>query len=1712
MSSLLNPFIIGAEALGIAKHWRILINENVSGNVTGILELEMYDAVDGSNVCIGGTATASSENSEAGGPYTAAEGFDNLLIERSGENDAWASTNTSPPHWLAYEFASDKEIVGIGITPRAFAGATTGQSPKDFHIQASADGSSWSTVWSETNVAWESGKFQRFYKPELTPVGDVGTHAYWRLAIMMSEGNSAVSVGELELRTTVGGSDVANGGTPTSRTVFSSPTYDADKAFDNNSSTLWSAQYASDWLRYQFVSPVKIVQISVRARTDGFANTSPRDFNIQYSDDGTNWTTFWGVVGQTGWAVGESRVFTNPFISATAPSQFDIDYWSVINAGTGGTITITITTLPYDGGSTITDLEYQLGDPYFEDVKLLASFDGVDGSASNTVEDSNSAHTLFFSGNAQLDTAQSKFGGASLLTDGTNDYIYVGPHTDWDFGTDDFTIEMWVRANALANDGLIARALAGADSNAARWVLFLGSDGKLGFYSPNTVRCQGVTSITTSVWTHIAVTRASGITRIFIDGVEDASDNQSYDITAGGASRYLYIGTDPEVITTRSFNGWIDEVRITKGVARYTGDFTVPVSAYLRHAAPSLSDPWISLGSTTIGDYLVSGLTDGVEYKVSVRAENALGAGTASVAKLVTPTTMDISPPIYISRTNVVAGTGGLTLSVPPDAKIGDVMFMFSACHGDGFPGVPTGWVLIGNHQDGGAGGHSASCGYKIIKELPQPSIVAGSAGGGGSSLILVRGVDLDNVLAGDFVSWTLPGTGTGTNATLPSVTTTQNRSLVVAHVASGADASSGTANPWDSWTHANLESIDERLDWVQPFGLGSGTGVATGVKAEVGATGTGSVVHLFNDNLSAGSFAIRGREITVPDRIEQADWYVISDGTGTGIVIVLINPVDPYPEVEDVEYQLDGGAWVSLGSIAAGSYVVSGLTTDQIYLVSIRAVNRIGGGEAALPEPVKVSATEWTPAEFGSTVLKGWYKGDEIAGSDGDPLSAWVDDSGNANDAAQATGGNRPTLEVAEQNGLNVVRFTTGSQQHFDMPNLLSGASAASVYYVVKAAADPSAGSTTNGLHRFGSSTSADHYPFTDSIIYDGFASNARKTVGNPTPSLAAWRIVGEHSAASDWGYYLDGTSIFSTATNTVGLTTAPKLGEAWTTVANTWLDGWVAEAIYTNAKQTDRNRIRTEGYLAHKWGIETNLTASHVYKTYAPMLDYTAPAAFTVDMWAVYSSTFAGGIVIDIIEVPTDGRSEITLLEYRVDGGSWTTLSGITAGTRLIQGLTEGVEVDIELRATNPIGAGATSDTKAVTPTAGTEVLSFVSKSTTNQTGTTVTVSWNNVVVDEVGAYSGGTPTRLTVPSAWNGRYGRINYEIEVSITASAGSIKGGSSYLGRGQAATATSGSDALSVMSAILPLATGDYYEVNSTHTVSQDVIAGSATWMQMELLPNDFTGALVHKTSNQAMSANVQTVLTFDSEVYDLDNYHDNVTNSERMTVGAGLWRVTTNILGDGTGDQFVCILRRENVDTRGLGACDGQHPATHALNVVSAPIRVESSTWFNVIGQSTAASNILNNNATWFQLEKLRDDLKYCLAYRTEAQDISSSLQAVRWTETEVDVGGWRNPKYPSRFYPPESVIGKGIRIVANLQTTNTTGRIIATLRKNGVTFIGLGGQYSESAGTDIVNFKSGIIGDFGLGDYFEVHVATTTAELDATVFTWASIEEVDLS
>lgn len=204
--------------------------------------------------------------------------------------------------------------------------------------------------------------------------------------------------------------------------------------------------------------------------------------------------------------------------------------------------------------------------------------------------------TITANGNAQVSTAQSKFGGASLLLDGNGDYLTLGTQSDLNFGTNDFTVEAWVRFDQLSTTNRHTLISNGITSFTTNWIKFSAADLGAAYYPQVTAYnyssggaplMTSSTAVSNNTWYHIAYVRYNTDHFLYLDGVQVASNSDS---TAKSISvnwnannitnigRYSFDnGTNP---SSTYFDGYIDELRISN-TARYTSAFTPSTTPFV---------------------------------------------------------------------------------------------------------------------------------------------------------------------------------------------------------------------------------------------------------------------------------------------------------------------------------------------------------------------------------------------------------------------------------------------------------------------------------------------------------------------------------------------------------------------------------------------------------------------------------------------------------------------------------------------------------------------------------------------------------------------------------------------------------------------------------------------------------------------------------------------------------------------------------------------------------------------------------------------------------------------------------------------------------------------------------------------------------------------------------------------------------------------------
>lgn len=248
------------------------------------------------------------------------------------------------------------------------------------------------------------------------------------------------------------------------------------------------------------------------------------------------------------------------------------------------------------------DINYELN-------VLHLSFDGEQGAQSAT-DLSTYNHRLKWTSDpakAYIDTTQSVFGGASLYSNGStstdNRVVTVvnyaeGEKASGQISNEDFTIECWIRPQSFNRYVMSQWSASGAtntspsDDDVRGWAFTVNANGGI-YFTSNQGGTKGKTFenagspagvIQLNVWQHIAIIRTGSILRCFVDGVQLGTDDPTWNVTFETGRRELNIGSRNESSYTSQYHGWIDEIRITRGLARYTADFTPPTAPFTTEA------------------------------------------------------------------------------------------------------------------------------------------------------------------------------------------------------------------------------------------------------------------------------------------------------------------------------------------------------------------------------------------------------------------------------------------------------------------------------------------------------------------------------------------------------------------------------------------------------------------------------------------------------------------------------------------------------------------------------------------------------------------------------------------------------------------------------------------------------------------------------------------------------------------------------------------------------------------------------------------------------------------------------------------------------------------------------------------------------------------------------------------------------------------------
>jgi YD repeat-containing protein len=262
-----------------------------------------------------------------------------------------------------------------------------------------------------------------------------------------------------------------------------------------------------------------------------------------------------------------------------------------------------VTTYAYYSASTGFSDSSVPSDPSFNSVSLLLHMDGAN--ASTTYTDNAPAPKPYIgAGAAQLSAAAPKYGTASLLLDGVNSSLSTPSDTVFDLGTI-YTIEFFIKPATLTpNFGVVHRGFYTTTSNTWADLSFsirhIGSGTvRFYFYATTNANEQFIdvpNAVAPGIWKHIAMVRNGTAGQIFIDGTSAGTISALN--TPAASTQPLKVGLWDYSAGNEYFNGNLDELRITKGVARYTANFTPPTQAFA--SAAQVIDP--NAVGHTVGD------------------------------------------------------------------------------------------------------------------------------------------------------------------------------------------------------------------------------------------------------------------------------------------------------------------------------------------------------------------------------------------------------------------------------------------------------------------------------------------------------------------------------------------------------------------------------------------------------------------------------------------------------------------------------------------------------------------------------------------------------------------------------------------------------------------------------------------------------------------------------------------------------------------------------------------------------------------------------------------------------------------------------------------------------------------------------------------------------------------------------------------------------
>jgi hypothetical protein len=362
--------------------------------------------------------------------------------------------------------------------------------------------------------------------------------------------------------------------------------------------TSTSLQFDAGDFTIEFWMKAGSSQVTYAIITDGSTNNSATNIGVGVNNGGTAGKLCFNVQGSTLPMVSTTTVLDNTWRHIACVRSGSNAYLfvnGVLEASRIGTITFTAA---YLNGGCFGGSAFGTGtssDNYF--TGSISNFRVVKGTALYTSNftpsttpltavtntsllirgDTGAFYDLSNNGNPESNTGTTavttqikKYGNESASYTATA-YQTVNDAVNLQLGTGDYTIEMWVYRNAAG----VLHSLICKGAAATGWLLQVNSSNQLVFTVTSTAILTSTTTIAATTWTFVTVTRSGSSTRLFVGGNLEATATDSTNFNQTNA---LLVGCDRSNLN--GLNGYLDDIRITKGVARYTASFTPPTQTF----------------------------------------------------------------------------------------------------------------------------------------------------------------------------------------------------------------------------------------------------------------------------------------------------------------------------------------------------------------------------------------------------------------------------------------------------------------------------------------------------------------------------------------------------------------------------------------------------------------------------------------------------------------------------------------------------------------------------------------------------------------------------------------------------------------------------------------------------------------------------------------------------------------------------------------------------------------------------------------------------------------------------------------------------------------------------------------------------------------------------------------------------------------------------